>query len=200
MQAVIFDSDGMLTDGARFSDRYVRERGIQADRMKPFFSGPFQKCLIGHADLVEELEKGWLTEWEWENSAQDLIDYWICTGDTVNQPVLETVDKLRKKGVECILATNQEKYRAAHLQAKLGPVFSRVFSSAQVGAKKPSADFFDAVFERLQIERPGIRKDDVLFWDDDQENVDGAEVYGFSARLFTDAPSYLREMSSLGLL
>lgn len=59
-KAVIFDSDGMLSHGPRFSEHYAREHGILIEEMTPFFTGPFKKCLVGQADLKEELAKGWL--------------------------------------------------------------------------------------------------------------------------------------------
>lgn len=199
-KAVIFDSDGMLTDGARFSDRYTREHNLPADKMTPFFSGPFKKCLVGEADLKEELEKGWLTEWEWDTSANELIEYWVCTGDSVNTEVLNTIPLLREKGLICLLATNQEKYRTEHLSQKLGDVFNKIFSSAHTGQKKPSMEFFDIVFSHLTEQSPLLEKSEVVFWDDDEENVAGAAMYGFTARRFTTTEDYMLEMKTLGLL
>ncbi|KND50429.1 MAG: hypothetical protein AB202_02125 [Parcubacteria bacterium C7867-007] len=64
IKAVIFDSDGMLSHGPRFSDTYAREQNIPIEEMIPFFTGPFKDCLIGKADLKDELEKGdWLQKW-----------------------------------------------------------------------------------------------------------------------------------------
>ena len=78
--------------------------------------------------------------------------------------------------------------------------FDKVFSSAYMGHKKPSAEFFDEIFAFLKTKDPIIQKEDVLFWDDDEENVEGAKTYGFMTRRFIDGTSYTNEMRALELL
>ena len=95
IKAVIFDSDGMLTHGPRFSDTYAKEHGISIEEMTPFFTGPFRECLVGKADVKEELKKGWLKRWQWKGTADDLLGYWFSVGDTLDQEVFTMVGALR---------------------------------------------------------------------------------------------------------
>ena len=139
IQAVIFDFDGMLTHGPRFSEHYSKEHGISIDEMTPFFVGPFIDCLVGKADLKDELQKGWLEKWNWTHSADELLKYWFSVGDRLDQNVFDSVGKLRSNGLICVLATNQEKYRTDHLSETFGynKAFDKVFSSAYTGLKSP---------------------------------------------------------------
>lgn len=54
-----------------------------------------------------------------------------------------------------------------------------VFSSAHLGHKKPNKEFFEKVMRQLK----SIRNEEVLFWDDQQKNVDAAKEFGFEAEL-----------------
>jgi putative hydrolase of the HAD superfamily len=201
-KAIIFDSDGMLTHGPRFSAKYAAEHGISIDVMNPFFDGPFKDCLVGKSDLKAELENGWLDKWSWKGTSDELLAYWFSCGDELDQSVFETISSLRKKGVICVLATNQEKYRTDYLSEKFGYVdaFNKVFSSAYVGFKKPHEDFFDVVFEYFQSIDDSITKADVLFWDDDIKNVEGAKSFGFQAVQYRTQAEYIGELNTLSLL
>ena len=198
-KAVIFDSDGMLSHGPQFSAQYATEHGISIDEMTPFFTGPFKKCLIGQADLKEELAKGWLEKWQWQGSVDELLQYWFSVGDHLDEEVFATVAEIRARNIPCVLATNQEKYRTDYLSKKFGYdlAFDKVFSSAYVGHKKPSAEFFDDIFAYLNERIPNISKSEVMFWDDDVENVEGARAYGLDARHFINAQAYKKEMEAL---
>lgn len=202
IKAVIFDSDGMLSHGRRFSDTYAKEHEISLDEMTPFFAGPFQDCLVGKADLKEELGKGWMEKWNWRGSVDELLEYWFSTGDQLDNSVFDTVKRLRGECVLCVIATNQEKYRTDYLSNKFDytRAFDRVFSSAYMGSKKTSTEFLDAVFSFLKEQVPSIQKGEVLFWDDRPENIEKVKQYGFEARQFSDATQYHKEMASLSLL
>lgn len=201
IKAVIFDSDGMLSHGPRFSEVYAKEQNIPLSELTPFFTGSFKECLIGKADLKEELKKGWLKKWKWEGSVESFIDYWFSVGDKLDKNVFDSVKKIKSGNIPCVLATNQEKYRTEYLSKKFGyeNTFDKIFSSAYVGYKKPSADFFQVIFDylsRLSL----FSKENVLFWDDDLENVKGAKNFGFQAEIFTDFKSYEAVMKKFGLL
>lgn len=202
IKAVIFDSDGMLTQGPRFSDTYAAKFNIPIADMTPFFIGPFKECIVGKADLKEELQKGWLQKWNWTGTTDELLEYWFSVGDGLDTEVFKSVAELRAREVLCFLATNQEKYRTDYLTRKFGydEAFTKVFSSAHVGHKKPSPEFLDAIFSYASEEMNSFERNEVLFWDDDLENVEGARLYGLDARHYRNAEQYLSEMRGMNLI
>ena len=56
IKTVIFDADGVLVNGERFSVIMARELETNPVMEKEFFTGPFQECLVGRADLKESVE------------------------------------------------------------------------------------------------------------------------------------------------
>ena len=186
MKAIIFDADGMLLLGERFSSRYSREFGVPMETLSKFFSEKFPACILGTADLRDEL-RPFLPEWKWNGEIDELLNYWF-RGNYLNQDMLSMAASLRAGGVRCFLATNQEKYRMAYLRHRLGisNILEDCFVSSEIGFKKPQREFFQHISERLSF----IPNDQIFFWDDRPENVTAAREFGFQAELYTDPISF----------
>ncbi len=194
IKVAIFDADGVVINSPRyFSVQYQKEFGVSNDVMLPFFKGKFQECLIGKADLKEEL-KPLLETWEWKGTVDELLAYWFKAEHYVDDRVIDEVKRLREKGVTCYLGTKQEKYRMEYIKKDMGleKFFDGVFCSCDVGYKKPDRRFFDAVSSALK-EKEGIEPENIIFWDDKKENVDSANECGWNAYLFTDFSEFKKK-------
>jgi putative hydrolase of the HAD superfamily len=195
IKAVIFDADGMVVHGERFSLRLENEHGIPLDVTKPFFVGLFQECLVGKADLKQELEKV-IGRWKWSKSIDSLLQYWFMDDfNKVDLRFREEIGKLRAAGIKCFLASNNEKYRTNYLTDKreIGRWFDKVYSSAYVGFKKPERGFFSTIL----ADYPGLKRSEVQFWDDDPENIQGAKEFGLITELFTDFENFKKVSDKL---
>jgi len=181
IKAIIFDADGMVVITEMFSVKYCEEYKVPYETILPFFKNEFQPCLVGQADLKEQI-KPYLEKWGWTKSVDDFLNYWFKAEHHVDQRVIETISKLRKSEIRCYLATNQELYRTQYLRNQMGfdTVFDKVFSSAEIGYKKPQHEYFEVIVEDL-----GLSRDEVQFWDDQEKNVQLATEFGFDARLYT---------------
>jgi len=195
IKCVIFDADGMLNLSERFSIQHSRDVGIPRDKFNPFFSGVFQQCLIGKADLKNEIKKH-LVEWGWDGNVDTFLQHWFKLENKIDARFPPLIVELRKNGMKCVLATNQEKYRTEYLRDEMGfgTLFDAIFSSAYMGCKKPESAFFEKIFQEIGKE---ISKNEVMFWDDDQKNVAGAAHYGFNAFLFTNFNNFEKEVNMI---
>lgn len=193
MEAVIFDCDGMLVDSDRVSDRLMAD-GAPIEEIKQFFSDPFQRCVIGAADLKEELALV-KRSWGWKGSVEELCAYWFSPAhNRIDQRYAEIINSLRVRGVRAFVATNNEKYRTRNLiqERGLGAWFDDSFSSSTLGSKKPEARFYDEIISRI-----GVPAEEIFYFDDDPGNIKGALACGLDARLHTDFESFQRIMASL---
>lgn len=182
-KVVLFDADGVtINHSTMFSDELEADYGITKATTHDFFFGVFQQCMVGKADLKEELAKV-IGPWGWKGTVGELVAYWFSKGDEFDQKILDFVSRLRTNGVHCFMTTNQERYRGQHLREKLKDVFEDIFVSADLGHKKNEIEYFDAAFGRMK-DLAGNDKESVLFIDDDERNVDVARAFGLDAVLY----------------
>lgn len=179
-KVVLFDADGVTFNEGQLFSEILAKRGMitSLEKTSPFFKGVFQECLIGKADLKEELTKV-ISEWGWKGTVDELISFWFTVGNDVNEKVSDYIRGLKRKGVSCYLVTNQEKYRGALLKNKLTNLFERVYVSADIGYRKEDPHFFEYVYEEIRNEVSD--KQEILLIDDDEKNIAAATQFGMNA-------------------
>lgn len=191
IKIVLFDIDGVIINGPNFSETLEKDYGLTVEKTWPFFSNEFADCTIGKKDLKQEISR-YLPSWGWKKSTQDFIDYWFESDRELNHDLILFIQKLRKKGVKCIAATNQEKHRTEYLINKLGftNIFDDILVSAHLGTKKPDITFFNKVWVKLN--QP--KKNEVLFWDDREINIRVAKEFGYRAELYSTFSDFKKKM------
>jgi putative hydrolase of the HAD superfamily len=192
IRTIIFDADGVLINGEKFSAVLVHDYKIDSEKVHEFFTTKFQECLVGKADLKQSITP-YLASFGWTGTVDDLLQYWFKAEHSLNETLLQYVRQLRESGVQVVLATNQEKYRTQYMLDHMGfgTAFDKIYSSAHLGLKKPAVEFFAKIVEEL-----GVGKQEVLFWDDDQNNVEGARTYGIHAEYYSNYENFMQVMQS----
>jgi putative hydrolase of the HAD superfamily len=177
IKAILFDADGVVLKprDKYFTDR-LRAQGIDLSKESEgqFFKNEYKKVVVGKADLKEEVSK-YLAAWGWAGSVDELLHFWFSYEDKFDEEVLDFVDELRPKGVKCYLASDHSRYRADDFMRKgeIKDRFDGYFFSGYVGFTKEEPEFFEHVLNELKL-----NKDEVLFVDDDPENVEVAKNFG----------------------
>lgn len=179
-KVALFDADGVtFTEGQLFSEILAEKRMINSlAKTASFFKGPFQQCLVGKADLKEELSKV-VKEWGWSGTVDELINFWFTVGNEIDEAVSKYIHNLKDKGVSCYLVTNQEKYRGELLRIKLAHLFERTFVSAEIGYRKEDPSFFEYVYN--DVKAKVTSKQEILLIDDDPKNIGAARQFGIDA-------------------
>ncbi len=196
-RAVMLDVDGVLVvESHLFSERLHREHGIPKKDVLAFFENEFSDCVVGKADLRDRI-RPYMRKWGWQAGVNHLMEYWFSSIMT-DPRAIAFARKLRSGGTLCALASNQERHRAARLSEVLNAErdFDGFFHSAGLGARKPQKEFFGKAFALLEKRLPGLKKDEVLFWDDSAENVAAARRFGMRSEHYSSFPDFERKMES----
>ncbi len=193
---ILCDADGVVIKSAYlFSERLVAEYGIPPERVAPFFQGKFLDCLVGKADLKEELAKV-IKDWGWPGSVDDLIRFWHTEGTVIDRDMTDFIQELRRAGARCYMVTDNEKYRGEYLEMVIGggQVFEEIFYAAKVGARKRDPAFFPHVYGVI-TKTETVPKDRILVIDDDQRSIEAAQAFGFDGHLYTDLPTLKQSLA-----
>jgi putative hydrolase of the HAD superfamily len=181
MEILLLDADGVVLKKYKeyFSETFIREQKVAPEGIRVFFKEKFKLCQTGKLDLKEELGPVLLAA-GWDKGADAFLEYWFSEDVQIDEEVLDYVQDLRARGVQCFLTTDQEKYRKGYIQQLLDGQFDGYFISCDLGFQKSQPEFFQKALEQL-----GVAPGDVAYWDDDQQNVDTARSCGIDAHFYT---------------
>ncbi|MFH0978553.1 MAG: HAD-IA family hydrolase [Candidatus Woesearchaeota archaeon] len=187
-KVVLFDADGVLIKKPQLnsSQRLERNYGIPSSKIVPFYTGVFQDCQIGKKDLREVLP-GFLKDWGWKGTIDKFLKEWFEPESHVNKELMEMVQTIRKNGIKCYLATNNEKYRTEYIRNQMGfgKLLDGIISSAEIGCKKPAAEFFQRC-----ISTAGVEPNTIMYFDDQEENFRAGSQMGMQSFLYKRIESF----------
>lgn len=191
IKAICFDADGVVVNPQLlYAKRLDKEYGITREITADFFGGPFNDCLTGTAQLMDELPP-FLIKWGWPHTPEKFLRDWMHTDHVIDQRIVDAVQQLRAQGFVCCLTTNQERNRAAYMRTHMGfaEIFDHLFISCEIGAQKPQPAYYQHIQSTL-----GLKSEDILFFDDGLKNVKAAYQYGWHAEVYTTFESFERSL------
>ena len=123
-----------------------------------------------------------------------LIDFrgWLA----IDPGVLDVLIDLQEGGTRMALLSNAgPDFASYYRHGMIGDFFEQVFTSGELGILKPGPEIYKSLINGL-----GVPADRIVFIDNKEENVHGAEAVGITAHHFTTAESlraYLEGLASL---
>lgn len=200
VKAAIFDADGVLIMPEKlFSRQYAEEYGLDPDSFEAFFKCEFSEAITGKADLKDLIIKH-NDIWHWDNDPQALLDKWFDAENHIDIAVLSIVNELRSNKLPVYMATNQEKYRAKYLREVMFPgVFDEVFVSSEIGYTKSNPKYWVNVLGRLAVDIPGVKANNVIFFDDSKDSIEGAREAGITAYLYEAVEQIKTALAKAGI-
>ncbi|MHC4955059.1 MAG: HAD family hydrolase [Planctomycetota bacterium] len=174
--AVLLDADGVVQT---LRPEFYPALGAMLDdagRVDEFLADVFAvegPALIGQSDFRDDLQ-GVLKRWKVRRPIDEVLRIWEMIAPVPGMEDLAIT--LRRRGLRCFLASNQQSYRANTMSNRLGyaETFDAEFYSFRIGARKPEAAYFRAILDEVDIEAGRM-----IFVDDHEPNVDAANELGF---------------------
>jgi len=181
MQKVfLFDIDGVII---RIPSRYsliLENRGyLNATTALDKFYTSDVMCTTGKADPLAYINT-YLLEFGWLKGSKSYFDeQFEYESRYLDNNLVTKIQELRKIGKQCYLATDQNNYRKEYLLNKMNlkSKFDGWFISAEIGYRKIEDEYWDFTISRLKELCPGIKRDEIIFIDDREENIKKAKEF-----------------------
>lgn len=203
IKAILFDVDGVLIRPPHYFSKELELKGYKKaeEGLNAYYRGKDHlQCLDGRADS-RKLIMPYLKNFGWEYSADEYLEQQFAFERRyLDKGLISIVASLRAQGLNCYLATDQEKYRAQYLLESMDfkSVFDASFISCFVHGRKSQDRFWEKVINELKKMPAGIEPDEIAFFDDIQENIDTASTFGVKAFLFEIMSKFREDMALLG--
>ena len=201
MAHVLFDLDGVVIRSRGSDARFLWQADLQATLgigpsvTAAIFEQPgWNEILCGRQRFRDRLHVVFAAAGV-ACSPDEFIAFWLANDLHWHTGVLELAERLKAAGHQLFIATNQDALRSAHVRAQpaVATRFDGVLASADLGACKPSVEFFAAVRQRLPLSSDA----DCILIDDAPQNVDAAASAGWRGvhfdpdRVPSHTPAYL---------
>jgi putative hydrolase of the HAD superfamily len=198
VKAVTFDLDGVyFPDGKQNFIKALGDMGIAEDEAKRvFLKSESMNLLYKEGKMTDE------EFWTWAASQWHLATPWpelvhrLIEGYTADQAVRKVIRKLQQHGYKALICSNNFPARVNGLQEKLHFLddFDTAVFSYEVGATKPSV----VIFEEL-IRRAKLAPEEIIFADDNQRNLQGAQDTGMIVFQYEDFAKFLESLRLFGV-
>ena len=136
-----------------------------------------------------------LQQWNLDMTVERITKL-LIDGYEVDEKVAEVIKKVRGNGYKTLICSNNFPVRIRGLQGRFGFLdnFDAWALSYEVGATKPSVE----IFQKL-VEKSGVLANEIVFADDNQENLDGAKKVGINTLFYKNFEKYLEDLRNLGV-
>lgn len=199
VRAVVFDMGGVLTiDPFEGMIDYARELGVPPTRIVDAVrSSPRFKAVETGESTMRDFLKWLCIDIEQEHGVRvDIrrLAECLASGQKVRPEMLELVSDLHASGLRLAVLTNNAREARSWWESGVFPleVFETVFDSSELGVRKPDPEIYHLVSVRLNLYR-----EQVVFIDDTEENVNGALKAGMRGLLFRDPAQCRHELTAM---
>ena len=199
IKVIIFDVDWVLLQVPHYFSQEIEKRGHKnaVTVLGDFYKNKNPLCAEWKAEaiqlIVPYLEKIWWNKWA-EEYFKEQFEF---EKKYLNTPLISIISKIQKQGIKCYLWTDQEKNRAQYLLdwMEFWEWLDWHFISCNIWAKKSLPEFWYHV--KKDLLNDWINKDEIVFFDDLQSNIDVANTEGIEAFLFTDIEEFEKDLVAL---
>jgi putative hydrolase of the HAD superfamily len=182
VSTVLFDADGVLQDPVeRWRPAFGTIFSLAGDNLDTLVQSVIATeldHLTRNEGFLDDLDAT-LARCNFAGRSAEVLQ--VLNAIRVDADIVNIVQELRARGINCHLATNQQSHRARYMSETIGHrnLFDREFYSYHIGKAKPDAGFFKFILRELRVP-----PESVLFIDDREDNVTSAKAVGLQASLF----------------
>lgn len=177
VRAIAWDFDGVLNvAGEGWRAVLQAELGLDPEALaKAVLTRDTRALMTGAEDILDRLE-AWCDGAGAEGAAEDILELLLEGRNDPDRDLLRLIAQLDRAGIAQVLALNTDSRRARYLALEGGWAerVDAIFASAEMGAMKPDATFFQQIEEAL-----ALAPHEILLIDASERITDAAEKRGW---------------------
>lgn len=194
IRAVVLDLDGVIRHfpfghSDEIEHRHRLEIGI-------LDATAFSQPLLTTVTTGVISRRQWIRQIGQIVGSYDAANEWGEQIPRVDQPILQLMDILRNRGITVAILTNGTDTISDEVVSQgIWEHVDHVFNSASIGYIKPDQRIFKHVLEALDFKGP-----EVIFTDDSQSKLCGADELGFKTHHFLGVEPLREALTNAGVL
>ncbi len=199
LKAICFDLDGVYFVNGKFNFiKALGELGVSEDEAKRvFLKSDEMNKMYKEGKMTDEEYWSWaIDQWGIDLTVREVIDL-LIKGYEVNEDVVKVVKEVREKGYKTLICTNNFPARINGLDKRFGLLnnFDASVFSYEIGATKPSIKIFQTL-----VDRSGVKAEEIVFADDNEDNLAGAREVGIQAFFYEGFDHFIGKLKELGVV
>lgn len=189
VKALLFDLGGVVLEvdfgkvfGSLASLSTMTEKEIKARFTMDKHYQQHERGEIETSEYFEHLRQSF----ELTATDAEIADSWNAIFGLQMTASLDAIDRVRHN-IPCYGFSNTNRCHQLHWEhhfPRISGTFEKLFVSSEIGLRKPEAEAFKFILGEMSSE-----PHEVLFFDDSQENLDGAQQLGIETVLVTGSES-----------
>jgi HAD superfamily hydrolase (TIGR01509 family) len=198
IKGITFDLDGVyFLNGKSNFIAALGKLGVSEDEAKRvFLKSNEMNQLYKNGTMTDEEFWSWAAaEWHLSMSPQELTDL-LIKGYEVNPPVLDVLRRVKKNGYKILACTNNfpARINGLHKRFKFLNDFDAAVFSYAVGASKPDKKIFQEL-----IGKSGLKGEEIVFADDNNDNLAGAREVGIKTFFYEGFDKFMADLKGAGV-
>lgn len=184
IKEIIFDCFGVLTEDGWLAFLRLYDNGEHSEELR-YANHQCDSGVISYQDFLEEACR--LT-----GADKATADSMIAGNHHINTLLLEYAEQLKSRGFSLGVISNVGSSLDTFLPGADLTVFDNMTLSFEAGVAKPDSLIFQA-----HLEKSGFRPEEVIFVDDREVNLEGANMIGMNTLLYKDFESTKKAIENL---
>ena len=183
IQAVFFDLNGVLILSEYLSDRFEKAYGVPSADFVSALKEVMAVVRKPNAPSMYSLWQPYFEKWGINLTEEQFLDFWF-SGESINTEALEYVKELKGKGIKILVVSNNFRERTIFYRKHFPELFEGLdgaYFSWETGYVKPSTDAL-----QVALSEQGLLPEEVVYFDDSEENVEIAKSIGVDGQLWSD--------------
>lgn len=186
IRAIFFDLNGVLITSEHLSKRFEDAYSVPNATFVAALKEIMAVVRKPNAPKIFSLWEPYFKKWGIAITESQFLDFWF-SGESVNEHALVYVKELKERGIDVFVLSNNFKERTTFYRSRFPQIFENLrgaFFSWETGYVKPSKEALLHILNTYTLE-----PQEVLYFDDSNENITLASELGIKAKLWTDLES-----------